>query len=77
MVNSESMSPFMPGDRVVLISSGECGIVVHTWASDELGGAEDCYVVFFGLQFPPLGVRPPEIPYVLRYAASSLRPVPR
>jgi hypothetical protein len=77
MINPESRPAFMPGDRVILISSGECGIVVHTWASDELGGAEDCYVAFFGPQFPALGVRPAEIPYVLRYAASSIRRAPR
>jgi len=39
--------------------------------SDEIFGDEDCYVAFFGERFPP-GEVPERIPYVLRYAASSL-----
>lgn len=47
----------------------EFGIVVHCWLDDELGGF-DCYVAFFGPEFPD--GKPPEKPYVLRYAATSL-----
>jgi hypothetical protein len=69
---------FAPGDRVVLDSTGqrECGVVVHAWISDELGGLEDCYVAFFGPEFPEPGCPPTEKPYVLRYAANSLRRAP-
>jgi hypothetical protein len=62
---------FKPGDRVALVSTGERGIVIHTWHAEEIGG-EDCYVAFFGKAFPK--GKPRRIPYVLRYAASSLRP---
>jgi hypothetical protein len=47
----------------------EFGVVVHCWMSEELGGY-DCYVAFFGNEFP--SGRPKQKPYVLRYAASSL-----
>ena len=47
----------------------EFGVVVHCWMSDEIGGY-DCYVAFFGNEFP--NGRPKQKPYVLRYAASSL-----
>ena len=57
------------GARVRLVSTGEVGIIVHTWHSESLD-IQDCYVAFFGKEFP-LG-KPAEIPYILRYAASSL-----
>jgi hypothetical protein len=47
----------------------EFGVVVHCWMSDEIGGY-DCYVAFFGDEFP--SGAPNQKPYVLRYAASSL-----
>jgi hypothetical protein len=47
----------------------EFGVVVHCWMSEEIGGY-DCYVAFFGNAFPT--GQPRQIPYVLRYAASSL-----
>jgi hypothetical protein len=47
----------------------EFGVVVHCWMNEEIGGY-DCYVAFFGAEFP--SGRPKEKPYVLRYAASSL-----
>jgi hypothetical protein len=47
----------------------EFGIVVHSWFSAEIGGY-DCYVAFFG-SAPPSGA-PERVPYVLRYASSSL-----
>lgn len=69
----EESKPFEPGDRVVLRGSGECGIVVHAWLSPELGGIQDCYVVFFGAEFPAPGAAPTKVPYVLRYGAPSLK----
>jgi hypothetical protein len=66
---------FAAGDRVLLDSTGEveCGVVVHAWISEDLGGLEDCYVAFFGPVFPEPDRAPAEQPYVLRYAATSLR----
>ena len=72
-MDERPISTFKAGDRVVLESSGECGIVVHAWIEAELGGIQDCYVVFFCAEFPADGTRPPRPPYVLRYAATSLR----
>ncbi|MBR2268738.1 MAG: hypothetical protein IJ918_10740 [Sphingobium sp.] len=67
-----------PGTRVRLDSlvndegavTTELGVVVHCWRDDEIG-MFDCYVAFFGASFPQ--GRPEEKPYVLRYAATSLR----
>ena len=72
-MTANSSKGFKPGEKVILASSGECGIIVHSWASDELGEDEDCYVAFFGTAFPPPGIAPRQIPYILRYAASSLQ----
>jgi hypothetical protein len=47
----------------------EFGVVVHCWLDDKIG-MFDCYVAFFGDKFPD--GQPPEEPYVLRYAATSL-----
>ena len=58
------------------MSTGECGVVVHAWASDDVGGLEDCYVAFFGPEFPRGGRAPAQQPYILRYAVSSLRRAP-
>lgn len=60
-----------PGDRVKHKSTKECGIVVHVWDD---AGAEDCYVAFFGFEFPSLTAEPTQKPYVLRYYATSLEP---
>jgi len=65
---------FLPvGTKVRLFGSGveggEVGIVVHCWLNEEIKGY-DCSVVFFGSEFP--SGRPEQLPYVLRYAASSL-----
>jgi hypothetical protein len=62
---------FIPaGTKVRYDGTGEPEfIVVHCWMNDDIGGY-DCYVAFFGNEFPD--GRPPCIPYVLRYAASSL-----
>jgi hypothetical protein len=59
-----------PGDPVVLMSSGECGIVVWTWPCELADDTPDHYVAFFGKKFP-LG-KPPRKPYILRCAATSL-----
>jgi hypothetical protein len=72
-MESHSTNSFSPGDRVILRSSGECGVVVWVWISNELGGMEDCYVAFFGDSFPAGDAPPRKVPYVLRYAATSLR----
>ena len=60
---------FSLGDKVTLISTGECGVVVHVW--DE-AGFQDCYIAFFGQSFPGAG-KPEKPPYVLRYSATSLK----
>jgi hypothetical protein len=81
-VNSEpyygerSDDRFIPaGTKVRYDGTGrpEYGVVVHCWANDEIGGMHDCYVAFFGDQFP--AGAPDQKPYVLRYAANSLSTV--
>jgi hypothetical protein len=64
-----------PGDRVVLIATGECGVVVHTAPNETCVDLLDCHVAFFGDAFPSAGERLVRPPYVLRYASSSLRRV--
>ncbi len=66
------MAPLKPGDRVVLAATGECGVVIHTWTDPE-AGFMDCYVAFFGNEFPNTDQPTPRVPYVLRYAETSLR----
>lgn len=62
--------PAIPiGTKVRLPSTGEVGIVIHTCLDAEMQCA-DCYVAFFGRSFP--AGKPDEIPYVLRYLATSL-----
>ena len=58
------------GQKVQLLSTGEVGVVVWLWNDD---GIEDAYIAFFGDQFPE-GV-PTNKPYVLRYYATSLKPL--
>jgi hypothetical protein len=48
----------------------EFGVVVHCWMDEEIH-TYDCYVAFFGEEFP-LG-KPSEKPYILRYASISLK----
>jgi hypothetical protein len=50
----------------------EFGVVVHCWLDADFG-FYDCYVAFFGSKTPE--GRPPEKPYILRYASSSLKVV--
>jgi hypothetical protein len=63
-----------PGTRVRYdgLNEGgpEYGVIVHCWDDAEIGGY-DCYVAFFGSAVP--AGKPEEKPYVLRYAATSLR----
>ena len=47
----------------------EYGVVVHCWLEQEIDGY-DCYVAFFGNE-PPTG-KPAKMPYILRYASTSL-----
>jgi hypothetical protein len=67
------MRPLRPGDPVVVLATGECGVVVHTWESKHADEVADHYVALFGKKFP--WGKPSRIPYVLRCAASSLRAV--
>jgi hypothetical protein len=75
--SQDAIGPFLPAGTKVryggLEEDGpEFGVVVHCWMSEEIGGY-DCYVAFFGNEFP--SGRPKQKPYVLRYAASSLNVV--
>ena len=47
----------------------EYGVVVHCWLNNEIDGF-DCYVAFFGSKLPK--DKPQQLPYILRYASSSL-----
>lgn len=55
-------------------STCEVGIIVHAWIDKDLE-ATDCYVAFFGNEWPALGNKPEQIPYVLRYFLSSLEEI--
>ncbi len=57
------------GSRVRLISTGEVGVVVHAWWDTEIQGAY-YYVAFFGQTISV--AKPDNVPYVLRYAETSL-----
>lgn len=62
-----------PGTKVRhdgLEDGPEFGVVVHCWHEPEIGGY-DCYVAFFGADFP--AGRPNQKPYILRYAVASLQ----
>lgn len=64
-----------PGSRVRYDGSGvpEFGVVVHCWTAPGWGGMYDCYVAFFGRDFPT--GEPAHQPYLLRYSAISLRTI--
>ena len=49
--------------------SSEVGVIVHA-CND--GGVIDCYVAFFGQEWPSDNKKPEQIPYILRYFLSSL-----
>jgi len=74
MSNEDAIGPSLSAGTKVrydgLVEGGpEFGVVVHCWMSEEIGGY-DCYVAFFGSEFP--SGTPRTKPYILRYAASSL-----
>lgn len=58
-----------PGTKVKLTGTGEYGIVVHCWYSQEIHDF-DCYIAFSGTSFPDRQTQ--FKPYILRYAAASL-----
>lgn len=58
-----------PGTKVKLPSTGEYGIVVYCWYSQEILDF-DCYIAFFGTSFPSKNTDCR--PYIFRYAAVSL-----
>ena len=60
---------FELGTKVRLISTGEAGIVIHSWKNRALE-AIDCHIAFYGKEFPV--AEPEDPPYVLRYLESSL-----
>ena len=71
---SEPLGVYLPPGTKVrydgLVDGGpEYGIVVHCWIDAELD-IYDCYVAFFGNEFPPEA--PTDRPYVLRDASMSL-----
>ena len=53
-------------------SSLDVGVIVHAWNND---GDIDCYVAFFGEQWPSHNEKPEQIPYVLRYFLASLEEI--
>jgi len=66
---------FIPAGTKVQYDGGgdpEFGIVVHCWIDAEIR-AYDCYVAFFGSEFPK--EKPKIIPYILRYPAIGLKVV--
>lgn len=63
---------FRRGDIVRLRSTGELGVIIHSWANTELK-VTDYHVAFYGKHFPKS--KPADMPYILRYSAISLEPV--
>lgn len=53
-------------------TTSEFGVVVCCWFDNEIG-VYDCYMAFFGANFPD--GKPAEVPYVLCYSAVSLAEV--
>lgn len=53
----------------------EFGYILHVWRNQDLE-AIDCYVAFFGEEFPVAGTKSKVKPYVLRYLLSSLEECP-
>jgi len=62
-----------PGQWVRLPDTGEVGIVVCTWHEPGID-ATDAYIAFVGTELPR--GKPPQLPYVLRYAAAGLEVLP-
>ncbi len=63
---------FQPGCKVRLISTGEVGVVIHSWMNQEMN-VVDYHVAFYGNEFPH--DVPDAPPYVLRYFGTSLERV--
>ncbi len=63
---------FKPGTKVKLISTGEVGVIIHSWTNQELD-ATDYHIAFYGSEFPK--AEPKEPPYVLSYLETSLEKV--
>jgi len=57
------------GTKIKFNSTGEIGVIVHTWYDNEMDTTE-CHIAFYGEEFP--SGKPSEPPYVLRYFSSSL-----
>lgn len=68
-------SALRTGQMVRHKSTGEVGIVVRTWYNEELD-AQDCYVCFDDGGNPYFDPDDKCGPYVLRYLASTLEPLP-
>ena len=49
----------------------EYGVVVYCWGSSEID-TYDCYVAFYGYSMPDKTEELENVPYVLRYASTSL-----
>ncbi len=64
--------PLTLGQRVRLSTTGELGVVVWLWHNEQIN-AQEAYVAFVGSHWPTAA--PSDIPYVLRYMASSLEPI--
>jgi hypothetical protein len=60
---------FKPGTKVELKSTGEIGVVIHSWKNKELDEL-DYHIAFYGDNFPT--AEPTDPPYVLRYLETSL-----
>ena len=70
-MNSSTTQQVVPGAYVKRNDPDhdEVGIVVSCWFEEEIL-AKDCYIAFFGEEFP--SGKPNVKPYVLRYSATSL-----
>ena len=73
---SEHEKKIIVGRKVKLTCEGEkdeYGIVIYTWKNPEIGMMKDCYVAFWGEEIPDFNSNEKITPYVLRYAATSLK----
>lgn len=65
---------YQSGSKVKLVSTGEVGVVIHSWKNPQLNTV-DYHVAFYGTQFPV--DEPENPPYVLRYSEASLKAIDR
>ena len=73
---SEQEKKIIVGRKVKPTCEGEkdeYGIVIYTWKNPEIGMMKDCYVAFWGEEIPDFNSNEKITPYVLRYAATSLK----